>query len=130
LKIVNIKKDLPGVVKRMDEIKLKKIMLDRGIDIVNAESIEQKSLAFERALRIIIQPKNVSDRTAFRNITQWITKKCQDGKFNENAIYRRVIDFAIEASGPNSRNPAAVFISILKKELGYLKDDRLKQNPK
>ncbi len=106
----------------MDEIKLRKILLERGIDIVNAETIEQKSLEFERALRIIIRPRNVSDRTSFRNITQWLTKKCKDGKFNENAIFRRVIDFALEASGPKSRNPAAVFIAILKKELGYLTD--------
>lgn len=40
-----------------------------------------------------------------------------------NSIFRRVIDFALEASGPESRNPAAVFITILKKELGYLKND-------
>ena len=53
----------------MDEIKLRKILLERGIDIVNAETIEQKSLEFERALRIIIRPRTVSDRTSFRNIT-------------------------------------------------------------
>jgi len=106
----------------MDEVKLKKVMLERGIDIINAETIEEKALQFERALRIIINPKNISDRTAFRQISHWITRKCNDGKFNENTIYRRVIDFALEASGPKSRNPAAVFTSILKKELGYLSD--------
>ena len=106
----------------MDEIKLRKILLERGIDIVNAETIEQKSLEFERALRIIIRPRNISDRTSFRNISQWLTNKCKEGKFDEHSIFRRVIDFALEASGPKSRNPAAVFIAILKKELGYLND--------
>jgi hypothetical protein len=41
---------------------------------------------------------------------------CAAGKFNEQ-IFGRAMDYAKEAS--LGRNPAAVFISLLKKELDY-----------
>lgn len=105
----------------MDERTLIRIMRDEGIDLVAADSLNEKALCFERALKIVIRPRNISDRTAFRNITRWLIDKCESGDFERNTIFRRVLDFALEASGPKSRNPAAVFMSLLKKELGYLK---------
>jgi hypothetical protein len=41
---------------------------------------------------------------------------CATGRFNEE-IFDRVLGYAREAS--TGRNPAAVFITLLKKELGY-----------
>jgi len=41
---------------------------------------------------------------------------CATGHFNEE-IFDRILDYAKEASG--GRKPAAVFMSLLKKELGY-----------
>ena len=73
----------------------------------------------ERALQIVLPPKNRSDRTCFRNIAKWLMAGCDTGTFNEKVVFRLVLDFALEASGPKSRNPAAVFMSILKKELRY-----------
>jgi len=64
----------------------------------------------------IIKPRNQSDRTCFRNITNWLRAGCATGKFNEQ-IFGRVLEYAKEAS--LGRNPAAVFISLLKKELDY-----------
>lgn len=108
----------------MDERSLQRIMRDEGIDLLAADGLNEIALFFERALKIAIRPRNISDRTAFRNITRWLIDGCKSGKFEQNTIFRRVLDFALEASGPKSRNPAAVFMSLLKKELGYLKDDR------
>lgn len=107
----------------MDDLTLKRLLDQKGIDITAADTLEEKTLQFERALKEVIKPRNVSDRTSFRNITRWLENNCKSGKFDMNSIFRRVIDFALEASGPESRNPAAVFITILKKELGYLKND-------
>jgi len=75
-----------------------------------------RALHFTDALQSIIKPRNQSDRTCFRNITTWLRTGCATGKFNEQ-IFARVLDYAKEAS--LGRNPAAVFISLLKKELGY-----------
>jgi len=103
----------------VDEIDLVKKMKEQGLDLHSAKTVEEKALVFERALKIAIKPRNQSDRTSFRNIANWLRDECKAGRLDTNSIYRRVLDFALEASGPGSKNPAAVFMSILKKELGY-----------
>lgn len=105
----------------MDEITLKQTMRQMGLDIAKEQPLESRALNFERALKIVIPPRDQSDRTSFRRIAGWLKEGCEAGRFHEHVIFRRVLDFAVEASGPGSRNPAAVFTSILKKELGYKK---------
>ena len=75
-----------------------------------------RALSFNEALISIIKPRNQSDRTCFRNITNWLIGSSATGRFNEE-IFDRVLGYAREAS--TGRNPAAVFITLLKKELGY-----------
>jgi uncharacterized protein YdaU (DUF1376 family) len=75
-----------------------------------------RALRFNEALMSIIKPRNQSDRTCFRNIISWLRTGCETGKFNEQ-IFSMVLDYAKEAS--LGKNPAAVFISLLKKELDY-----------
>ena len=75
-----------------------------------------RAFTFNEALMGIIKPRNQSDRTCFGNITSWLMAGCATGKFNEQ-IFGRALDYAKEAS--LGRNPAAVFISLLKKELNY-----------
>lgn len=105
----------------MDERTLKTIMSESGWSLTDDKTDEYRAVVLEKVLRLAIPPKNQSDRTSFRNICSWIRDGCESGQFNREVIYRRVVDFAIEASGPGSRKPAAVFMSILKKELGYKK---------
>jgi hypothetical protein len=105
----------------MNEIELVHQMRSAGLDLNMAETVEEKALVFERALKIVIKPKSLSDKTGFRNLTSWLMAGCNAKRFDKDSIFRRVMDFALEASGPGSRNPAAVFMSILKKELGYKK---------
>lgn len=75
-----------------------------------------RALSFNEALISIIKPRNQSDRTCFRNITNWLICGCATGRFNEQ-IFDRVLGYAREAS--TGRNPAAVFMALIKKELGY-----------
>ncbi len=75
-----------------------------------------RAFAFNEALMGIIKPRNQSDRTCFRNITSWLMAGCEAGRFNHE-IFHRILDYAKEVSG--CRNPAAVFVSLLKKELNY-----------
>lgn len=105
----------------MDEVTLIQKMREQGLDLNAAETIEAKALVFERSLKIVIKPRNQSDRTCFRDLTNWLLVECNADVFDVDTIFRRLLDFALEASGPGSRNPAAVFMSILKKELGYKK---------
>jgi len=83
-------------------------------------SMTSRLMAFDGALRMVIRPRNQSDRTAFRNIGKWLAQKIQDDQFDIK-IFRKVLEFADEAAKGKSRNPAAVFTSILKRELGYSK---------
>jgi len=75
-----------------------------------------RALHFNEALMSIIEPRNQSDRTCFHNITSWLMVGCAADKFNEQ-IFDRALDYAKKAS--LGKKPAAVFVSLLKKELNY-----------
>ncbi len=75
-----------------------------------------QSLHFNGALCQIIRPRSQSDRTCFRNVTNWLTAGVAAGRFTQE-IFAQVLDYAKEAQ--KGRNPAAVFIALLQKELGY-----------
>jgi hypothetical protein len=105
----------------MNEIDLMQKMRERGLDLNDATTVDEKALVFERTLKLIIHPKDQSDRTCLRNLTNWLKAECNAHRLNRDSIFRVVIDYALEASGPGSKKPIAVFMSILKKELGYKK---------
>ena len=75
-----------------------------------------KGIRFHDALVALIRPRSSSDRTSFRNIANWLVAECEMGKFTEE-IFERAYDYAKEAR--KGRNPAAVFTSLMKKELNY-----------
>jgi uncharacterized protein YdaU (DUF1376 family) len=78
--------------------------------------VRSRSLMFNDALVNIIQPRSQSDRTCFRNVTNWLVEGCASGRFDER-IFERVLDYAKEAR--SGRRPAAVFMALMKKELNY-----------
>ncbi len=84
-------------------------------------SIAVDYMNFYDALVGILKPRNASDRTAFRNIGNWMMLQVHSGQHTKR-LFDRVLEFAAEAAKGKSRNPAAVFTSILKKELGYRSD--------
>lgn len=75
-----------------------------------------RALNFHESLTKILRPRSRSDRTCFRNVTNWLVEMHARGKFGDE-VFGRVLDFAREAGAGN--RPAAVFMAILKKELGY-----------
>jgi len=80
-------------------------------------SLMSQQLRFYDKLKEIIRPANESDLTCFHRLSQWLVKEITFKRFNEH-IFGRVLDIARESS-TGSRNPAAVFMSRLKKELNY-----------
>ncbi|OHB83356.1 MAG: hypothetical protein A2Z38_04920 [Planctomycetes bacterium RBG_19FT_COMBO_48_8] len=76
------------------------------------------ALRFNDALSRIIPPRSRSDRTCFRNVTNWLAEGCACGRYT-GEIFERVLDYAKQAR--QGKKPAAVFMSILKDELGYEK---------
>ena len=105
----------------MEEITLRRIMIERGLTVVGDEiTDEEKTSNMTKALYIIIPPKSVSDRTTLRNVVEFYSKTARSQGQPPDNMFKILIDFALEASGPFSRVPAAVFISILKKEFSYV----------
>ncbi len=104
----------------MEEITLRNIMNQRGLAVIGeAITAEEKTANMIKALYIIIPPKSVSDRTTLRNIVKFFSATAKAKGQPPDSIFKILIDFALEASGPHSRVPAAVFMTILKKEMGY-----------
>ena len=86
--------------------------------ITNSISNMTRASAFHATLIAIIPPKDCSDRTAFRRVAKWLADGCEAGRFDDG-IFPAVLDLAREAAGPQCRVPAAVFMSLLKRELDY-----------
>jgi len=98
-----------------------------SLRLARRQAIEQSSRAmsgpaqiqglhFNEVLANITPPRTRSDRTCFRNVTNWLVEGCAAGRFNDE-IFGRVLDLAKEARG--GRRPPAVFMALMKKELRY-----------
>ena len=85
------------------------------------------ALRFNDALGRIIPPAGRSDRTCFRNVTSWLVEGCAVGRFT-GEIFDRVLDYAKQAR--QGKKPAAVFMAILKEELGYERKGKSGSIPK
>ncbi len=89
---------------------------DSGPVRVGEPAGQLRSLHFFDALVGIIPPRSRSDRTCFRNLANWLSRGCAEGRFKEG-IFAQVLEYAREAR--SGRNPAAVLMALVKKELGY-----------
>jgi hypothetical protein len=108
----------------MKEIELRQIMKQSGLAVIgDSITAGEKTANMLKTLFIIIPPKSISDRTTIRNVVKFYSEQAKSKGQQPDSVFKILVDFALEASGPFSRIPIAVFISILKKELGYLKDD-------
>ncbi|HUS74314.1 MAG TPA: hypothetical protein VMY06_14735 [Sedimentisphaerales bacterium] len=74
------------------------------------------SLRFDSALGQILNARSKSDRSAIRNLGNWLNLQVLAKRFDES-IFRRVADMAKESK--NGRNPMALFFSRLDEEIGY-----------
>ena len=81
-------------------------------------SISTRSKAFYETLIQTLPVRGPSDRTCFRNVTRWLRESVEAGRFDDE-IFADVLLLARESRLPGARNPNAVFMSLLRKELGY-----------
>ena len=108
---VKVSKDLTNTADRS-------ISSSDSLRTVSATGEQLRALYFNDALSRIIPPASRSDRTCFRNVTNWLLEGCVSGRFNA-VIFERVLDYAKQAR--QGKKPAAVFMAILKEELGYVR---------
>ncbi len=81
-------------------------------------SLRTRGLAFHETLLRTLPPRSASDRTCYRRITAWVIDQVEAGQRGDD-IFAIVLSYATEAAAARARNPRAMFVSILKKELGY-----------
>jgi len=74
------------------------------------------SLRFDSALGQILNTRSKSDRSAIRNLVNWLNLQVVAKRFDDS-IFKRVAGIAKESK--NGRNPRAVFFSRLDEEIGY-----------
>ena len=102
----------------MDERTLKKRMTDAGLSVLEG-TLPERCTALEKAIQLAFGHGSHADKVTFRRLVSWVRDESQAGRFNPNETLPRIIDFALESTCPEARNPRAVFISICKKELGW-----------
>ncbi len=102
----------------MDAITLKRLMKTKNLTVLDG-AVAERVGACICAVEMCIPPRSRSDRTCLKKLNAWLLAKCNAGLVSAEELLPRVIDFGLEASGPAARNPAALFMSILKKELNY-----------
>jgi hypothetical protein len=93
-------------------------MRQHGLTLAAGDTKEKED-SLLKALMIVLPPRDQSDRTCFRRICEWATSGVTAGVFDEWEIYRRILGYALDATQPKARNPRALFLSILKKEMKY-----------
>jgi hypothetical protein len=98
----------------MTELQLRNIMTRKGLSINEGPEF-QRIAQLEKAVAIVIPPRNQSDRTCLKKMKEWLLKKNAEDDLMLDELLRRIIDYALEASGPRVKNPPAVFIINLKK---------------
>ena len=102
----------------MDERTLKNRMIQRGLT-VREGTLDQRCLHLGETLDVIFGRGSHADKVTFRRLCAWVRASCENGALSPDEALPRIIDFALESTCPESRNPRAVFISICKKELGW-----------
>jgi len=102
----------------MDERTLKKRMIERGLSVREGTNARRITHLGE-TLKIIFGKGTYADKVTFRRFCAWLLDRCDAEAFEPDEVLPRIIDFALEAANPQSRNPRAVFISICKKELRW-----------
>lgn len=77
------------------------------------------ALACFRTLLAVLPARTPSDRTCFQRLAFWLADEVEAGRFT-SAIFARVLSLAEESREGQARNPHAVFMARVRKDLGYL----------
>lgn len=87
------------------------------------QTLEKRKLHFTEFFKEILRPIDQSDRTTLNRLTHWLGEECKAGRLDEEVVFGQVLAWAKEvedgAKAGTVRNPWAVLMSILRKELGY-----------
>jgi hypothetical protein len=76
-----------------------------------------ESLMF--AIRTMLPPRTKADETGYARFAVWLDARARDGSIDPDEAFPQIINLLLDACGPYSRNPRAVFGSMLRKNFCY-----------
>jgi hypothetical protein len=82
-----------------------------------------RAILTAKELDRILKAKDISDWTCFLNVGLWMDEVCKDAA-EFKSLSEIIFALAKEAAAPSSRNRAAVFMSLMKSQLGYMPPSR------
>ena len=85
--------------------------------------LQRRKLILHELLCRELKAVSAADMSTFRNFVNWLGDRVTAGKFDYEKIWHKVAAMADDSLKGRVRNPAAVFMSKVKSELGYLKDE-------
>jgi hypothetical protein len=94
-----------------------------SLSLSTGPSPAQEALAFFETLLATLPARSLSDRTGFRRLAEWLAEGVRGGRFTRE-VFPRVLLYARGIDGSAAKNPNAVFLSILRKEMGYVPKSR------
>ena len=100
----------------MKEIDLRRELRERGLDLRD-ESLDKALRALEFVLDNTLGFEKGADRLAKRRLVRWLRWSAVGQALRHREVIPIVAAFAFEAASPEAKNPHAVFLSLLKKEL-------------
>ena len=81
-------------------------------------TFQTETMSLTERLRSILPPRNQSDKTCLANVARWFYAQKAAGKFDES-IRCKLLEHATRCANSSASRPAALFMSILKKEFNY-----------
>ena len=99
-----------------------KISSSSSIRLDSREIKRKKLLTYDLLIREL-QAKGPANASTLRNFINWVAGKVIAGHFDNEKIWHRIADIAEQSRGKKIKNPPAIFISKVKSDLGYLKNE-------
>jgi hypothetical protein len=98
---------------------LRAVMTDYRKTVVRG-SLTDRLDAFMFGRRTALPPRDKSDKTCHARLLLWLRQRFASGELSPDETLPEMLRLAAKASGPYSRRPNGVFMSMIKKRYGYL----------
>ena len=86
--------------------------------LTSSITFQSEMLSLVERLRAILPPRSQSDKTCLANVARWFYSQKAAGVFDDS-VRCKILEHATRCASSGASRPAALFMSILKKEFKY-----------
>ena len=91
--------------------------------LTSSITFQSETLSLTERLRAILPPRSQSDKTCLANVARWFYSQKAAGVFDDSTRCK-ILEHATRCGSSSASRPAALFMSILKKEFNYGKNKK------